>query len=135
MTDGLFNMQAFAGGELRGPLEILGAVQQGGCPCSDYGVVLFRWKRPCSAIVCGMSLRAHPQRVSGVNYQGGGLELYLEMLKLFNMVAFPMASTAIQIGGWFRKGINFFSASLLGKARYNDYKLSGSWRGRRSYMI
>ena len=39
-------------------------------------------------------------------YNGGGLDLWREAYKPFNLIAFPMGNTDIQMGGWFNKPID-----------------------------
>ncbi len=39
-------------------------------------------------------------------YGGGGLDLWHEVYAPYNVVAFPMGNTGVQMGGWFRKKIN-----------------------------
>ena len=39
-------------------------------------------------------------------YNGGGLLLWQEIYKPFNLMVFPMGNTGVQMGGWFRKKIN-----------------------------
>jgi len=38
-------------------------------------------------------------------YHGGGLALYNDFLKDYNIVSFPAGNTGAQMGGWFRKEI------------------------------
>jgi TRAP-type mannitol/chloroaromatic compound transport system substrate-binding protein len=38
-------------------------------------------------------------------YQGGGIELFREFFKDYNIVQFPAGQTGAQMGGWFRKEI------------------------------
>ena len=49
----------------------------------------------------GMSFQGHMAWL----YHGGGLELWQEVYKPFNMVAFPMNNTGVQMTGWFRKEV------------------------------
>jgi TRAP-type mannitol/chloroaromatic compound transport system substrate-binding protein len=39
-------------------------------------------------------------------YNAGGLELWNEIYKPFNLIAMPMGNTGVQMGGWFNKQIN-----------------------------
>ena len=39
-------------------------------------------------------------------YYGGGIELWNEVYRPYNLVALPMGSTGVQMGGWFRKRID-----------------------------
>ncbi len=39
-------------------------------------------------------------------YNGGGLELWHELYKPFNLISFPMGNTGLQMGGWFNKKID-----------------------------
>ncbi|MBW2647088.1 MAG: ABC transporter substrate-binding protein [Deltaproteobacteria bacterium] len=89
MTSGKWKMQVFAGGELVGPLDVFDAVRQGKVVhAATTGMYYFAGKIPEGQLfaVCAFGI-------------------YAEYLKPFNMIAFPMASTGTQMGGWFRKEI------------------------------
>lgn len=109
ITDGKWKMQVFAGGELVGPLDVFDAVSQGrAVHGATTGMYYFAGKMPEAQLfaACPYPFGMFHRELAAWMYQGGGLELYHEMLKPFNMVAFPMASTGTQMGGWFRKEIH-----------------------------
>jgi len=106
MTNGRFKIQVFAGGELVGPLEVFDAVSQGrAIHAATTGIYYFAGKVPEAQLFAACPFGLTHRELAAWQYQGGGLELYQEFLKPFNMVAFPMASTGTQMGGWFRKEI------------------------------
>jgi TRAP-type mannitol/chloroaromatic compound transport system substrate-binding protein len=106
MTTGMFKLQVFAGGELVGPMDVFDAVSQGRVvQAATTGMYYFPGKMPEAQVFAACPFGMIHRELAAWMYQGGGLELYHEMLKPFNMVAFPMASTGTQMGGWFRKEI------------------------------
>ncbi|MCK4786152.1 MAG: TRAP transporter substrate-binding protein DctP [Desulfobacteraceae bacterium] len=106
MTNGKWKMQVFAGGELVGPLDVFDAVSQGkAVHAATTGMYYFAGKIPEGQLFAACPYGMTHRELAAWMYQGGGLELYAEHLKPFNMIAFPMASTGTQMGGWFRKEI------------------------------
>jgi len=106
MTNGRFKLQVFAGGELIGPMDVFDAVSQGRVvQAATTGMYYFPGKMPEAQLFAACPFGLTHRELAAWQYQGGGLELYHEFLKPFNMIAFPMASTGTQMGGWFRKEI------------------------------
>ena len=106
MTNGRFKMQVFAGGELVGPMDVFDAVSQGrAVQAASTGIYFFAGKAPELQLFAACPFGLTHRELAAWDYQGGGLELYHEFLKPFNLIAFPMASTGTQMGGWFRKEI------------------------------
>jgi TRAP-type mannitol/chloroaromatic compound transport system substrate-binding protein len=110
MTNGGFKLQVFAGGELVGPLEVFDAVSQGrAVHAATTGMYYFAGKAAEIQLFAACPFGLTHRELAAWMYQGGGLQLYHEVLKPFNMIAFPMASTGTQMGGWFRKEIKSVS--------------------------
>jgi TRAP-type mannitol/chloroaromatic compound transport system substrate-binding protein len=110
MTNGRFKLRVFAGGELIGPLEVFDAVSQGrAVDAATTGMYYFAGKAAELQLFAACPFGLTNRELAAWEYQGGGLELYHEFLKPFNMIAFPMASTGTQMGGWFRKEIKSVS--------------------------
>ena len=107
MTNGRLKIQVFAGGELVGPLEVFDAVGQGtAVQCGSTAPYYYAGKSPetqfYSDFPFGMPYRGKMAWLIG----GGGMELFRELYKPFNLYPIMMLSTGTQMGGWFRKEIN-----------------------------
>ncbi|RWR47656.1 ABC transporter substrate-binding protein [Sinirhodobacter ferrireducens] len=105
-TDGNFEIQSFAAGELVGGLQAADAVQAGTVEMA-HTVGYYYWgKDPSwalgSAVPFGLSARG----MNAWHYFGGGIELYNEFLAQQGLIGFPGGNTGVQMGGWFRKEIN-----------------------------
>ena len=105
-TDGAFQIQTFAAGELVGGLQAADAVANGTVEMA-HTVGYYYWgKDPTwalgSAVPFGLSARG----MNAWHYFGGGIELYNTFLAKQGLIAFPGGNTGAQMGGWFRKEIN-----------------------------
>lgn len=106
MSNGRLTIQVFAGGELVPPLQVFDAVSQGTVEMGHGSAYYWAGKVPAaqffSTVPFGMTAR-------GMNawlYAGGGLELWNELYEPFNLIAYPMGNTGVQMGGWFNKRID-----------------------------
>ncbi len=105
-TDGAFQIQPFAAGEIVPGLQAADAVSNGTVEMA-HTVGYYYWgKDPAwaiaSAVPFGLSARGQNAR----HYFGGGIELYNEFLAKQGLIGFPGGNTGVQMGGWFRKEIN-----------------------------
>ncbi|MDF3605489.1 TRAP transporter substrate-binding protein [Paracoccus sp. DMF-8] len=105
-TDGKFQIQIFAGGEIVPALQAQDAVTDGTVECC-HTVGYYSWgKDPTfalgAAVPFALSVRAHNAWL----HYGGGNELYNEFLANYNIHGIPGGNTGVQMGGWFRKEIN-----------------------------
>ena len=106
MSGGSLKIQVFAGGELIGPFDVWDAVSQGkviqACSTAAY---YFPGKLPVAPLFSAIPFGFTAMEASAWMYRGGGLELYRETMKPFNIYPIPHLSTGTQMGGWFRKEI------------------------------
>ncbi len=103
LTDGKFQIQPFAAGEIVGALQVLDAVQNNTVECGHTALYYYFGKDDAfvfgSALPFGMNSRIQHAWL----YHGGGLDLLNEFLKGYNTITFPGGNTNCQMGGWFRK--------------------------------
>ncbi len=106
MSNGRLSIQVFAGGELVPPLQVFDAVSQGSVEMGHGSPYYWAGKVPeaqfFSSVPFGMTAR-------GMNawlYGGGGLALWQEIYRPFNLIPFPMGNTGVQMGGWFNRRID-----------------------------
>lgn len=107
MSDGRLNIQVFAGGELVPPLETFDAVSRGNPVQIGHGAGYY-WsgKIPAGQFFTAVPFGMNAQGMMAWMYAGGGLELYQEIYRPFNLVPFPVGNSGVQMGGWFRKKID-----------------------------
>jgi TRAP-type mannitol/chloroaromatic compound transport system substrate-binding protein len=105
-TEGKFQIQVFAGGELVPPFGVVDAVQNGTVECAHTAGYYFFGKDPTFAFCCAVPFGLNARQQNAWMLQGGGLELMRDFLKDYNIVNFPAGNTGAQMGGFFRKEIN-----------------------------
>lgn len=106
MSNDRLTIQVYAGGELVPELQVFDAVSSGvvemghGSPYYWAGVV------PAAQFFSSVPFGMTAKGMNAWLYNGGGLELWREIYQPFNLIAFPMGNTGLQMGGWFNKPIN-----------------------------
>ncbi|SOC14394.1 TRAP transporter substrate-binding protein [Rhodobacter maris] len=106
MTDGKFNIQVFAGGEIVPGLQAMDAVSSGtveACHTCSY----YYWgKDPTFAFGTAVPFGLNMRMQNAWFYYGGGNDLMNEFYAGYKVTALPCGNTGAQMGGWFRKEIN-----------------------------
>ncbi len=104
-TDGKFQIQTFAPGEIVGAPQALDAIGGGtvemGHTCSYYYV----GKDPTFAIGTTLPFGLNSRQTNAWLYHGGGNDLLNAFFAKHNVYALPAGNTGVQMGGWFRKEI------------------------------
>ena len=104
-TDGKFNLQVFAAGELVPGLQAIDAAADGTVECAN-SVGYYSWgKDPAYSCGADLPFTFNARSKAAYNYQGGGIDIYNEFLATQNLVSFPVGNTGVQMGGWYRKEI------------------------------
>ena len=106
MSGGRLTIQTFAGGELVPPMQAFDAVSQGSVEMGHSAAYYWSGKVPAAQFFTAVPFGMNTQGMNAWLYHGGGLELWHEIYKPYGLVAFPMGSSGVQMGGWFRKKIN-----------------------------
>jgi TRAP-type mannitol/chloroaromatic compound transport system substrate-binding protein len=106
MSGGRFKIQVFAGGELIPPLGVFDACSQGTIEALSSASYYWAGKEPATQWFCAVPFGLNAQGTSAWYYHGGGLQLWEETYKPFNLVPRPGEATGVQMAGWFRKKIN-----------------------------
>ena len=103
LTDGNFTIQTFAAGEIVGGLQVLDAVQNGTVECGHTAMYYYFGKDDAfvfgTCLPFGLNSRQHHAWM----IHGGGLDMYNDFLKTYNVNMFIAGNTNCQMGGWFRK--------------------------------
>ncbi len=105
LTDGKFQMQVFAAGELVPGLQALDAVSNGTVEACHTVSYYYVGKDPTFAIASSVPFGLNARQQNAWMYQGGGIELFNEFYKTHNVHGLPCGNTGAQMGGWFRKEI------------------------------
>lgn len=124
ITDNKFQIRVFASGEIVPGLQVLDAVQNETVECGHTASYYYWGKDPTFAIDTAIPFGLTARQQNAWKYYGGGIELFRELFKQYNIVQFPCGNTGAQMGGWVRKeiknlddmkGLKFRIAGIAGK--------------------
>src|ERR1700745_2241650 len=104
-TNGKFQIEVFAAGEIVPGLQVLDAVQNATVECCHTAPYYFFGKDPTFAFGCAIPFGMNVRMQNAWMYHGGGLALMREFYKGYNIINFPAGNTGAQMGGFFRKEI------------------------------
>src|SRR4029077_6981362 len=123
-TDGKFQIQVFAAGEIVPGLQVLDAVQNGTVELGHSAQYYFIGKDLTWALFCASPFSLNARQQNAWYYDGEGQKLLDEVSANFNTKLFVMGNTGTQMGGWFRKELNSVED-------FNGLKMRiGGWAGR-----
>ncbi len=105
MTDGKFQIQCFAAGEIVPGPGALDAAQNGTVEIGHTALYYFWGKDPTFAFGSAVPFGLNSRQQSAWFYEGEGTKLFDEFLKSYNVSTLPAGNTGCQMGGWFRKEI------------------------------
>jgi len=105
LTEGKFQIDVFAGGEIVPGPQVFDAVANSTVECGHTLTAFYVGKNPVYAFDSGVAFGANSRQQAAWLYYGGGLELMREIFRKENLVNFPCGNTGVQMGGWFRKEI------------------------------
>src|SRR5438309_1913346 len=123
-TDGKFQIQVFAAGEIVPALQVLDAVQNGTVESGHTATYYYIGKDPTWALFCAIPFGLNTRQQNAWFYEGDGMKLMNEFAKKSNVYALVGGNTGAQMGGWFRKeikeisdlnGLKFRIAGLAGR--------------------
>ena len=131
MTDGKFQIQVFAAGEIVPGLQALDAVSNDTVEACHTVSYYFVGKDPtfalASAIPFGMNYRGQNAWLSA----GGGMELMNEFYAKFSVHGITAGNTGAQMGGWFRKEVKTAGRHAGPQDAHRRLRRPGAAEGRR----
>ena len=104
-TDGKFQIQVFAAGEIVGTFQAFDAISNGTVEMGHTASYYYVGKDPTFALVTAMPFGLNTRQQNAWLYHGGGIDLVNEFFGKSNVYALPGGNTGTQMGGWFRKEI------------------------------
>lgn len=105
-TDGKFDIQVFAGGEIVPGLQAANAAADGTVEMAHTASYYYWGKDPTYALGTAIPFGLNARLQNAWFYHGGGQELMNEFYAGQGLIGFPCGNTGSQMGGWFRKEIN-----------------------------
>ncbi len=105
MTDGAFQIQVFAGGELVPGLQAADAVTAGTVEMAHTAPYYYVGKDPTFAFGTAVPFGLNARQLNAWFYHGGGMDMLNEFYAKYEIYGLPGGNTGTQMGGWFRKEI------------------------------
>ncbi|MDM0065447.1 TRAP transporter substrate-binding protein [Variovorax sp. J31P207] len=105
LTDGKFEIHAFAGGEIVPPAQNMEAVSNGTIECNHVLASAFIGKNTAFAFDTGLPFGLNARQHNAWMLYGGGMEAMRALYKKYNVVNFVCGNVGVQMGGWYRKQI------------------------------
>jgi TRAP-type mannitol/chloroaromatic compound transport system substrate-binding protein len=123
-SDGKFQIQTFAAGEIVPGLQTLDAVQNGTVEMGHTAYYYYIGKDPTWALFCAVPFGLNCRQQNAWYYEGDGQKLMDEFGAKFNTYNLLMGNTGCQMGGWFNKEIKE-------PGDFNGVKMRiGGWAGK-----
>ncbi|MCE7026909.1 TRAP transporter substrate-binding protein [Jiella avicenniae] len=105
-TDGNFDIQVFAAGEIVPGLQAADAVSSGTVEMCHTVPYYYVGKDVTYAMGAAIPFGLNARQTNAWHYYGGGIDLMNKFYATQGFVGFPAGNTGVQMGGWYRKEIN-----------------------------
>jgi TRAP-type mannitol/chloroaromatic compound transport system substrate-binding protein len=105
-TDGAFDIQVFAAGEIVPALETANAAGTGTIEMAHTVLYYYFGKDPTFALGAAIPFGLNARGMNAWHYAGNGITLMNEFLAGHGLYGLPGGNTGTQMGGWFRREIN-----------------------------
>ena len=105
-TDGNFDIQVFAAGELVPGLQAADAAAAGTVEACHTASYYYWGKDPTFALATAVPFSMNVRQFNAWNYYGGGQDLLNEFYATQGLYGLACGNTGAQMGGWYRKEIN-----------------------------
>ena len=106
MSNGRLQIKVFGAGQLVPAFEVFDAVSQGTAEMGHGASYYWTGKSKAAAFFTSVPFGLNAQEMNGWLHYGGGLELWRELYRDFNLVPFAAGNTGVQMAGWFNREIN-----------------------------
>ena len=105
MTDGRFQIQIFAPGEIVPGLQALDAVTNGTVECCHTSSYYYWGKDPTFAFGTAVPFGLNCRMMNAWMYEGGGIDLLNDFYRRYKVLGLPAGNTGAQMGGWYSREI------------------------------
>ena len=106
MSDGRMNITVYGAGEIVPAMGVFDAVSSGSVQMGHSGAYYWKGKIPAAQFFAGVPFGLNAKEMNAWVNRGGGLEIWRELYKPFNIYPIPCGNTGTQMFGWFNKEIN-----------------------------
>ncbi|KQT85934.1 TRAP transporter substrate-binding protein [Aurantimonas sp. Leaf443] len=105
-SDGAFEIQLFAAGEIVPGGQVLDAVSGGTVEMGHTASYYYWGKNPAFALGTAVPFGLNARQLNAWFYDGGGNAMMNDLFAKSGVYALPAGNTGAQMGGWYRKEIN-----------------------------
>jgi TRAP-type mannitol/chloroaromatic compound transport system substrate-binding protein len=105
MTDGKFQIQVFAAGEIVPGLQALDAATNGTVECCHTASYYYVGKDPTFALACAIPFGLNYRMQNAWLSAHGGMDLMNEFYQKHNVYGITAGNTGAQMAGWFRREV------------------------------
>lgn len=106
MSDGRIVIRVYGGNELVPPLEAFDTVRTGGAEMGSGAAYYWAGKAAAAQFFASVPFGMNAQQLNAWMISGGGLQLWEELYRDFNLIPMAGGNTGVQMGGWFNREIN-----------------------------
>jgi TRAP-type mannitol/chloroaromatic compound transport system substrate-binding protein len=106
MSNGRLKVKVYGAGELVPAFEVFDKVSIGTAEMGHSAAYYWKGKIPASQFFTAIPFGMNAQEVNGWLHHGGGIELWQELYKPYNLIPAAGGNTGVQMAGWFKKEIN-----------------------------
>lgn len=105
MSGGRIEVKVYGAGELVPAFEVFDAVSRGTAELGHGAAYYWKGKSEAAQFFAAVPFGLNAQEMNGWLYYGGGMQLWEEIYKEFNLVPAAAGNTGVQMGGWFNREI------------------------------
>lgn len=106
MSAGRMNIRVYGAGELVPPLEAFDTVRSGAAELGSGAAYYWVGKTPAANFFAAIPFGMNAQQMNTWILSGGGMQLWEELYRDFNLIPMVGGNTGLQMAGWFNKEIN-----------------------------
>lgn len=105
MSNGRLNITVYGANEIVPAMGVFDAVSSGSVEMGHGAAYYWKGKIPAAPFFASVPFGMNAQELNGWLHYGGGLELWREVYRPFDLVPYAGGNTGVQMGGWFNKEI------------------------------
>ena len=106
MSNGRLKIKVYGAGELVPGFEVFDTVSSGTAEMGHSAAYYWKGKIPAAQFFTAIPFGMNAQEVNGWLHHGGGMELWKELYKPYNLIPAAGGNTGVQMAGWFKKEVN-----------------------------
>jgi len=106
MSNGRLTVKVYGAGELVPGFEVFDTVSSGTAQMGHSAAYYWKGKLPAAQFFTAIPFGMNAQEMNGWLHHGGGMQLWQDLYKPYNLIPAAGGNTGVQLAGWFKKEIN-----------------------------